>query len=431
MEPLEAAQRLRHHLGVIVTLFLVGLLIPFGMHLTAEDRYLATSRVLIGGSEVTDSTAARSVADTAAGYVTSPGRIASALKAAKVDRDPEDVARNVRIEPVGTSGVLELSVYDADRKAVAKITNALAEQLLEMRRGVVTGELTKLLDEVSAQMATVTEEIDALTQEISDAEVTGLGSVTALKLRYDAAVRNLSGLAEQRQRLLEGLALAPQPAVVDAAAVPDGPEPSGLVARLAVGGLLGLALGVGIAALLESVNPTILNPEALSRLLGAPVLGNLPRPPQNDTHLRDLWLPQFLTLAASGAGVRSARLVSLGPRVDLERLAGWLRDEVGSYEDDDLLDPPSPFPEISLPDLEPPAHRSGFTLHEEEAGPAAGLVVVSPRVIRRSDLAELRHQLAITRWPLLGIVSYQRRWTDPGPLETAGTEAPQPAVTVP
>ena len=239
MEPLEAAQRLRHHLGVIVTLFLVGLLIPFGMHLTAEDRYLATSRVLIGGSEVTDSTAARSVADTAAGYVTSPGRIATALKAAKVDRDPEEVARNVRIEPVGTSGVLELSVYDADRKAVAKITNALAEQLLEMRRGVVTGELTKLLDEVSAQMATVTEEIDALTQEISDAEVTGLGSVTALKLRYDAAVRNLSGLAEQRQRLLEGLALAPQPAVVDAAAVPDGPEPSGLVARLAVGGLLG------------------------------------------------------------------------------------------------------------------------------------------------------------------------------------------------
>ena len=41
--------------------------------------------------------------------------------------------------------------------------------------------------------------------------------------------------------------------------------------------------------------------------------------------------------------------------------------------------------------------------------PPVGLVVVSPSVLPKSALTSIEHLVAMTQWPLIGIITYQRR----------------------
>jgi capsular polysaccharide biosynthesis protein len=431
---------------VVVAFFLAGLLLPVALHVGTDQTYTADVRLMIGGPDTINADQANSLSDTAMGIVTSRGHIAEALKVANADRDPHLVAeQQVRIEPIGTSGVLELSVSDTDPAVAAEVANALTDGLVALRREVITGESTRLLDEVTKQIHEVNRQITEIAQQVSDAEnVTGplVVRVGALQLRHDAALRQRTDLEAERQRLIEALAATPEPTVIDPATAPEAPESSGLLARMAIGGLLGLVLGLGVATLLESLNPTIVSPEALSRTLGVPVLGNLPRPPERDSELRDPWLPQFLRLAANDAGVETARLVALGPSVDLHRLASWLRTDADPLSElsEELDGPVDPFPEVAMVTVEDRQRQAGL-FRLGESGGSTGIVVVAPTHLRRSDLAALEPHRAVTGWPLLGVVAYKRpawwqrgraviRRQDPVPLP-AEMEPTASAVAVP
>ena len=63
------------------------------------------------------------------------------------------------------------------------------------------------------------------------------------------------------------LAMPPEPTVIDKATLPDKPEASGIKAQMAVGGLLGLAVGLALASVVEALRPTIVSSDALAREL--------------------------------------------------------------------------------------------------------------------------------------------------------------------
>jgi capsular polysaccharide biosynthesis protein len=422
LELSEAAHRiLRNHLGVILVLVLAGLAAPVALHAVRDDPYVATTRVVIADTETRNAEASSALVDTAVGIVTSPARVQDALKQADVARDPVDVAEHhVAVQPIGTSGVLEVSVSDTDRAAAASIANALADVLVALRTEVVIGDQTRLLAEVNQQIEKATERIDEVTRAVAAAQD---GPIAALRLQHDEALRARSDLESQRQRLVETIAKTPKPTVVDTATPPDSPASSGLMAQLVVGGLLGLLLGLVVAAVIEALRPTIVGPEALARTLGAPLLGQLPRSPAHDETLRDRWLPHNLRVAASGAGVQAARLVALGPPIDLTRLARWLREGT-SPSPAEAVDPrvagyipaPSqngsadPFPNAELTALEAPAQQIGASPTHESSRSSTGIVVVAPDVLRRDDLDALEHRLSVTGWPLIGVVTYRHRW---------------------
>ena len=114
MELGDAIQRiLRRHWKVIVLALVVGLAIPAVAHAWDETQYIATSRLVIDAADPKNSQASTSLADAAQGIVTSPGRVASALRKAHAARNVTDFAANdVKINVVGTSGVVDLSVTD-------------------------------------------------------------------------------------------------------------------------------------------------------------------------------------------------------------------------------------------------------------------------------------------------------------------------------
>ena len=64
--------------------------------------------------------------------------------------------------------------------------------------------------------------------------------------------------------------------IVDPAVVPHNPIKPRVKLNIAIGGVLGLFVGVGLAFLLEFVDNTIKTKEDVERVLGLPVIGQIP-----------------------------------------------------------------------------------------------------------------------------------------------------------
>ena len=419
MELTEAVQRiLRHHVGLILALVGLGLLVPFLMNVGRDDTYVAFARLSIGAKDTTNAQQTEALVDTARGIVTSLAQVEAAIEEVSVQRDPRNVAGGqVDIKSIGTSGVLVLSVSDGDPEVAAALANALSEQLLASRRELLIDPLEQRLTQVDDDLAAVDVEIDDI-----QAQAQRPGAIIdEVRLRLEDSIQRRSDLQAERQALSESLAVTPKPALIDPATAPGVPEPASLAADLMVGGLLGLVVGVAIAAVIEALRPSIVSGNALARVLGVPVLGRLPNSPRQGGRL-DHWLPHHLGLAASGAGVESVRLTGVGPEVDLKDLAKGLQAAVAPHLVVDVIESDTGDPRLS----DTPGGKWSQADRERP-----GLVVVAPEVLPRKALSDLEYLLAITEWPLLGIIVYPRRRTARRVTASTGVErlpAPEPGV---
>jgi capsular polysaccharide biosynthesis protein len=416
----EAAQRIfKHHWVLIALVTLIGLGVPLALAQRQGDDYVANARLIIGGADTRDAQEAAALADTALGLATSPSVLNRAISETGVRRADTDVATGVTITPVGTSGVLELTVTDRDADVATALVNALADQIVALREDVVLGGSRQLLTQTGQQ-------IDALTQNIADIEnqqARPAAPVATLELRRQEAVAQRAALESQRQQLNAELATTVAPRVIDDSADPGTPVSSALPARLAVGALLGLLVGVALAAGLESLRPT-LNRAALARRLGAPLLGHLPRRPEHDGALSDPWLVNYLSLAAKDSGVHSVQLVPVGPAVDVVRLAEWL----------DL--PGEGGPHVVPLVLDASGSRDEVVAQQQLAETGTGVVVVAPSVVQGQQLADVERYVQLTKRPVIGVISYsdsrstpRRTSTDQEEMADAADPTFEPPVT--
>jgi capsular polysaccharide biosynthesis protein len=385
MELTEAVQRILRHARLIAVVVGVCLLIPVLVYLLNDDTYVASARMNFG-PDATNTEEAAAMVDTAEAIVTSPGDVESALSELSVDRNPARIVDQISVESVGVSGVLVLSVADTDPDVATALANSLAEQLVASRRELLIGPLEERLAQLDDELAAVGEDIDTITSRSEN----GGTDIDTLRLQLDEALSRQSDIRDQRDSLSDTLDATPRPALLDPATAPGRPEPSGLKADLLVAGLLGLILGVALAAVIEALRPSIVSGDALARVLGAPVLGRVPNPSQRHANHGDHMVTLQLGLAATSARLDVVHLTSVGPAVDLARLAGRLEGAVPNLAVDvvgsDSEDPP----------------RTGTRPHRNRQG----LVVVAPEVLPRDALSEVEHLLVITQWPLVGIISY-------------------------
>ena len=479
----DAIQRiLRRHWTFIVLALVVGLAIPVVAHARDAKRYVATSRLVIDAADPKNAQASTALADGAQGIVTSPGRVASALRKAHATRNVTDFAANdVAIKVVGTSGVVDLSVTDTSATVATVVANDLARQLVQARQQVAGGDVPQLVESLNAQISAATQRIaelnaatgasvanvnaraaqasvlktqhDAAVRERSDLEkqrqtvlaqlgrpqansdvlarqaatldsqittvnqrISDLEAASAavadpqsspsdvLRLQHDEAVQERSDLQSQRQRLVESEALQPKATIIDPARRPSSPASSGLPADLVLGGLLGLALGIAAAAVLEVLRPSVVGSEALARQLNVPVLGKLSGPPTESTPVDDDRLGGYVRLAANGAGVSAIRLVGAGPAIELDRMADWLGAAAGLPRND-----------MALAAAQLPIDRANGSswgmpviASTNGAGASTGLVLVAPSMLKRSELDPIAHLVAMTHWLLLGVITYER-----------------------
>jgi hypothetical protein len=299
-------------------------------------------------------------ADTVAAIATSRTQLAGALGDVRADRDPGAFAGSVSVRSVGTSGTVDLSVTDEDPVVAAATANALTTRVIQVLRA-------------------------------------------------------------------SGLAKFPLPSVIESASPGSAVAVSHTrVQDIAFGGLLGLVIGIVAAALLEALSPTVIGRKAIAAELRAPVLGVLPNVKGKPTSRELPWLRWQLEAQATRSDVATVELTTAGPSVDLMPLSLALHEAAvttrsqrakaragggggtrvngdgGSSSDgaDAMVSRPAPGLKIRVLD-----RTDELSFHSNGS---AGVVVVTPTVVKRADMDSAKELLGLTGWPAVGVIVYRR-----------------------
>ena len=311
-----------------------------------------------------------------------------------MQRDPINVAKHdVTVRPLGTSGVLQLSVSDRNAQAAAVIANSLAAQVIRARLDVSSGGLQSAL-------ATIGKQIDDLG-----------GGTSSFDVQQRAA------LEAERANLLSNAAFRPKPTVISPATVPRHAASLRWLPDLTLGAILGLILGVGIAGLLELIRPTLVGDDVLAREFDTPLLGRLHGDPSNASTVESLC--ERIRFAVEAAGVKSVRLLSAGPPADLESLAMSLtvraRSDSGNGQPIEATDEPTAPAEARGGR---PGRAVGIDVFDLRTwstnGGGTGLVLVSPIALKKNHLVDVNRVLGVSRAPVVGLITYERRDRAPG-----------------
>ena len=413
------------HKKLIAALVLAGLLAGLAIHLDDAPQYSASARLVLDTSDPEDQAQSGVIADTTRAIASGPSLIRNALEKIGVRRDATELAkRHVRVQALGSSGVMQLSVTDSDPKVAVALANAIAAAVIRTRLQVTSGEAATAVRSLDQQLTRLQQEISDLDARIDQAG--GAAGSGQLVRRREAIAQRMSQLESERASVETTRALRPRAAVLDPASPPAQQLPGRRLPDLVLGGLLGLLLGVGAAALVESLRPTLVGRTAIARGTEAPVLAELVGPPQRRGN-RHGWVAadvaeaaMHVELVAVAAGVQQVRLMALDRQVDLSNLVQILGDSLKT----------ATVQQADMPTARRrrPGARAGLepeAVQPEGDGGRIGLVLVAPTVLKLADLDPVKDFLTISGWPLLGVIVYQplrRRARVPGVQRTSRSQ---------
>jgi capsular polysaccharide biosynthesis protein len=388
------------------------LLLPIAASQSRSTTYLASVRLLMPQS---DQSSSEVTADTVAAIATSRSEVASALRAARADRDPGAFgANNVSVQPVGNSGILDISVSDDDPKIAAAVANSLTARVVEVTTKVSTSQQQGVVDALTEQVATIGRQIEELA---SQAQHASSSQAAALDARRELLIQDRSSFESQLAQLQSQLAQSPRPSVIDSASATSARAiPPTRAQDVALGGLFGLVVGLAAAALLEALNPTVMGEDAIASELGVPVLGVLP-----STKLS--WLRWRLEMQARRTGVATIELTTAGPSINLAPLstalhrAGAPADVVVGSDGETRSGDVSSKRRRRATTATAHANAGGSSMDIRvlDQGSARsidpsrrGIVVVTPTAVKRTDIEPVKDLLQVTDWPMLGLIGYRR-----------------------
>jgi capsular polysaccharide biosynthesis protein len=443
MELDEAFRRIvGQHSRLIVCFAVIGLAIAAFVHLGAGTAYTATARLVLDTPDPKSRTEAAVIADTGQAIATSPAQVRAALGRIGVHRDPLKVANGeVTVRPLGTSGVLQLSVRDRNAQVAAAIANSLAAQVIRARLDVSTGKLQQALAAIEQQINDLGSKISSLDAQIAalTAHIAGgSAAISSARSRRDAYAGQRGQLSQQRvaleaerASLLSNAVLRAEPSIISAATAPTHADASHWLTDFMLGTILGLIVGVGIAGMMEMIRPTLVGGDVLARQFDAPLLGNLRGNPGDASMVDSMWLSERIRLAVEAAGVRNVRLLGAGPPADLKSLAQSLRDRAPSVDVNGSADLG---PRVQMNLAAEPEHEStpaaparrkarrravGIDVFDVSTwspnGDGNGLLLVSPIALKRDQLVDINRLLGISRAQIIGVITYQ-------PVRTPGQQ---------
>lgn len=165
MELNEAFRRiLGQHWRLILVALVLGAGVAVAIHRDDADEYLATTRFVIDAEDPTSQTESAAVADTAKAIATSPAQVARALK--QIDaggRDPAALGKeHITLRPLGTSGVLQISVVDRNAEVAAALADELARGVIAKRLDIRRGHLHDTVQRLETRIEQLTDRIAEL-----------------------------------------------------------------------------------------------------------------------------------------------------------------------------------------------------------------------------------------------------------------------------
>jgi capsular polysaccharide biosynthesis protein len=417
MELQEIVRRIvfGHRVAILACLVVcMGAVLAY--HLEQAPTYSASTRVILDFPNPSDAVQAATIADAAKAIVTSPTHVKAALRTAGVVRDPILEGRSITVAPMGTSGVLQITVQDKNSVAAASIANALTDDLIQTRLAAGPAAQIPALD---SQISNLDSQIKSVGDQISqlDQEIASLGSqlqalsvdannfqttavraqiltdqIAAKSSQRSILTQEMLSLDTQRASLAaQSASLStggsrPVPTVIDRATPPGAPDPSRLPIDMALAFLGGLVLGLAAAAGMEVFRPTFTGGEAIANALGVPVLGWIP----DSTGA----LPRRLRQAAIAAEVGAVELIDAGDTADIVALAKSLRALLGPDQAGGKR-----LAVYATKDV-PTRFRNG---HAQ----SCGLVVVAPEQLTKAALAPVTDLVSNSGRTLLGVIGHR------------------------
>jgi capsular polysaccharide biosynthesis protein len=401
---------------LIVGLTLVGGLAGAGLHYGEPSIYTSDVRLVLDAPDPRAAAESTSIADTAKSIATSPGHVEAALAAAGVQRDIGKFAtRNIDIQPLGTSGVMDLQVKDINRNAAAVIANALATDILSTRASAGDAQANDLVKSLSAQITALDAALASVDAKIAAYRGSADPSTNAAFLsglyseRASIAQERLT-LEQQKIQIAQSLALRPQAAIIDPAVPASEPDPSRAPIDTALGALGGLVVAVMCASVLAVLRPRISGRREIEHALNARVLGEFD-PLEDDV---ERTLGARLRIAASRAGVKHVQLVPVNDSAESTSVVGVLAERLGYRTPAGLV--PVPLHGNGQAVTRPRRKTAGHdfqvipfdpTLYSKNGNATeTGLVLVAPTVLHQADVDSSEQLVALTGWPIVGVITY-------------------------
>jgi capsular polysaccharide biosynthesis protein len=430
--------------ALILGLVLVGVAGAAYFHHNDVPVYTSDVRFVLDAPDPRAAAESVAIADTAKSIATSLSNVAGAISSAGVTRNVEQfAARNIDLQPLGTSGILDLQVKDTNPVVAAAIANTLADDVVKTRASVNQSKADQLTASLIAQSKAVDVSIAQLDARIARYRAGRDPSVSAAALsglyseRASLAQENLT-LASEINQINQSLALRPQAGIIDGARPAATPDPSRAPIDIALGGLGGLVLGVILAALLATLRPQISGRREIARVLEAPVLGDF----STLLAATDATLKTRVRMAALKAGVKYVHLVPLDGSDEAVSLVNVLAERLGSRP----KIAPAPVPLHSngqavvatAPTKKAQSHQLSVmrfdpsVLSKNGNSSETGLVLVTPDVLDRKDLDATADLLSLTGCAVAGVITYDRKsgWTQrfekPRRYAVVGSREPHP-----
>lgn len=263
----------RRWLSILLCL-LLGAAAALAYLYVAPKQYSATTSVLVTPTTPTDATnASRGVEiinlDTEAQLVTATDTVAGAAKALKVPADQlPTLVSNVGVTVPPNTDILDIAYTGSSPQEAQKGSRAFAQAYLDQRRAGAQADLT-------AQDKALQQQIDSVNEALAKAIQTsaGLAPGSPDRARADQTASALSSelaTLSNQQNQVRSTTVTPG-RIVTEPALPTQPSSPNRLIVLAAGAVLGLLLGLGVAALRHRSDDVIRRPEDIFRRTHLPV----------------------------------------------------------------------------------------------------------------------------------------------------------------
>ncbi len=458
MEASEAIRRIFwRNRWLLLILVIVPAAAVVALRVHQPVSYTATADLQGQGITPDSSTQVSAIQSRVTAVATDPAVVRQAITAARVSRDASQVARHeVSITTLGTSAVMALTVTDPSQPVAIRLAGTLA--------GVVAARLNQLgisnnpeLSALNKSIAALTATRDSLVAQLDSTTAAGVSSTSVqaqtLLARLSATEQGLATDEATSQQILTTLSADAGASVVS---TPSAASQTSMhtVPYGALAAVLGLVIGLLIGALREIFRPTVAQPAAGARELGAIRLGDAGVRGERVTGIDDD-LAGRLSLAANRAGVRTIVLTGPVSGAVLAALADRLNTELALAQPGRHGDPDrwrrTPVPAgAAAHSSDAPGQSSAAwrgdgprypaeTANGDSAGtgaahPAgiqddwprltvsalpeirigerpldAALVVALPRFAPHASLDQATDLRDATDWPILGVIGLRRR----------------------
>ena len=290
MDLLRLITILRRRFPVLLLGAVLGGLLGYTVSLLLPRTYTATATLLVfqtssvGNVQLGDLMASERLAHTYADLLTRHPVLTQTIADLHLATTPDDLARQVRVDLVRDTQLLEVKVSDRDPARAAAVANRLVgvfvDQQSALQKQSFVDVQTRLDTDLAAnetQRQDTARQLDTLTRlpAPTAAQLAEIARLTGLRAQLDAThdslLRSSAGLLQAQATSGMPLQLAEQ------AEVPRDPVSPRIPLNVGLAIAAGLLLAAGLAWVLEYLDDTLQTPESVTAVLALPTLAQVRR----------------------------------------------------------------------------------------------------------------------------------------------------------